>query len=200
MPTGVEVGNGARVAATSKDVHARARSPRPASSSTWRSKGDGFFEVQQPDGTIAYTRDGSFKLNAQGQVVTADGLPVLSGFQAGPAGTTAVDISQTGHVTDDRTERHHDLPVDARPVRQPGRPAEPGRQSLCRDHASGTPADRPARQNGFGSILQGYLEGSNVNIVEEMVNLITAQRAYEINSKSVQASDQMLQNVANMKQ
>ena len=138
----------------------------------------------------------------QGQVVTADGLPVLSGSRPIPTGTTGMDISQTGQHLDDRSERHH------RPSRSPS-PGSPIRRA-CRAWAaistprpirSGTASRRPApAQNGYGTTLQGYLEGSNVNIVEEMVNLITAQRAYEINSKSVQASDQMLQNVAQMKQ
>jgi len=98
VPTGVEVGNGARVAATSK-VFTQGQVTQTGEQLDMAIQGDGFFEVQQADGTIAYTRDGSFKLNAQGQVVTADGLPILSGFQSIPAGTTAIDISQTGNVS-----------------------------------------------------------------------------------------------------
>ena len=200
MPTGVEVGNGARVAATSK-VFTQGQVTQTGQQFDLAIQGDGFFEVQQQDGTIAYTRDGSFKLNAQGQVVTADGLPVLSGFQAVPAGTTAIDISPTGNVTMTGTGGTEHLPGDARPLRQ-SRPACRAWAATFTPRLRRAARPRPASptRTASASILQGYLEGSNVNIVEEMVNLITAQRAYEINSKSVQASDQMLQNVAQMKQ
>jgi flagellar basal-body rod protein FlgG len=163
-------------------------------------QGDGFFEVQQQDGTIAYTRDGSFKLNAQGQVVTADGLPVLSGFQAVPQGTTAIDISPTGNVTMTGTGGTSTYQITLARFANPAGLQSLGGNLYGETAASGAPQTGTPDQNGYGSVLQGYLEGSNVNIVEEMVNLITAQRAYEINSKSVQASDQMLQNVAQMKQ
>jgi len=199
VPTGVEVGNGARVAATSK-VFTQGQVTQTGQQLDLAIQGDGFFEIQQADGTIAYTRDGSFNLNAQGQVVTADGLPVLSGFQSIPAGTTAIDISQSGNVSITGANGTSTFQLSLARFAN-----EAGLQSLggnlyAESAASGTASTGQAAQNGYGSILQGYLEGSNVNIVEEMVNLITAQRAYEINSKSVQASDEMLQNVANMKQ
>lgn len=198
VPTGVEVGNGARVAATSK-VFTQGQVTQTGQNLDLAIQGDGFFEVQQQDGTIAYTRDGSFKLNASGQVVTADGLPVLSGFPSIPQGTTSIDISTTGTITltgpTGQTTAQLTLARFAN---------EAGLQSLggnlyAETQASGAEQTGQPSQNGFGNLMQGYLEGSNVNIVEEMVNLITAQRAYEINSKSVQASDQMLQNVAQMK-
>jgi len=200
LPTGVEVGNGARVAATSK-VFTQGQVTQTGEQLDVAIQGDGFFEVQQPDGTIAYTRDGSFKLNATGQVVTAEGLPVLSGFQAIPSGTTSIDISQSGSVSltsSSGTPTTFQLTL-ARFANEPGLQSLGG-NLYASTAASGTATTGQAGTNGFGTTLQGYLEGSNVNIVEEMVNLITAQRAYEINSKSVQASDQMLQNVAQMKQ
>jgi flagellar basal-body rod protein FlgG len=200
LPTGIEVGNGARVSATSK-VFTQGQVNETGQQLDVAIQGDGFFEVQKPDGTIAYTRDGSFKLSATGQVVTADGLPVLSGFQSIPAGTTAIDISQSGNVAitgsnGSSTSFQLTLANFANPA---------GLESLggnlyAATASSGSVTTGTADQGGYGAVLQGYLEGSNVNIVEEMVNLITAQRAYEINSKSVQASDQMLQNVAQMKQ
>src|SRR5512138_1097699 len=98
VPTGLEVGNGSRVAATSK-VFTQGQLTSTGEKLDLAIQGDGFFEIQRPDGTFAYTRDGSFKLNAQGQVVTIDGLPVLSGFQAIPAGTEGVAISDNGQVT-----------------------------------------------------------------------------------------------------
>ena len=199
VPTGVEVGNGARVAATSK-VFTQGQVTSTGQQLDLAIQGDGFFEVQQTDGTIAYTRDGSFKLNAQGQVVTADGLPVLSGFQSIPAGTTAIDISQSGggSITSPNGTSTFQISL-ARFANEAGLQSIGG-NLYAETAASGTASTGQAGQTGYGTVLQGYLEGSNVNIVGEMVNLITAQRAYEINSTSVQASDQMLQNVANMKQ
>ena len=98
VPTGVEVGNGTRVASTSK-VFTQGQLTSTGEKLDLAIQGDGFFEVQRPDGTLGYTRDGSFKLNAQGQVVTVDGLPVMSSFQSIPAGATAVTISENGQVT-----------------------------------------------------------------------------------------------------
>jgi flagellar basal-body rod protein FlgG len=198
VPTGVEVGNGARVAATSK-VFTQGQVNQTGQNLDLAVQGDGFFEVQQQDGTIAYTRDGSFKVNASGQVVTADGLPVLSGFQSIPQGTTGINISTTGNVSLSGPSGTSTFQLTLARFSN-----EAGLQSLGGNlygetAASGAAATGQPSQAGYGQVLQGYLEGSNVNIVEEMVNLITAQRAYEINSKSVQASDQMLQNVAQMK-
>ncbi len=199
LPTGVEVGNGARVAATSK-VFTQGQVTNTGQQLDLAIQGEGFFEVQQPDGTIAYTRDGSFKLNASGQVVTADGLPVLSGFQSVPTGTTAIDISSSGQVTLSGPNGKTTFQLTLARFSNDAGLKSLGGNLYGETDASGAPQTGQAGTNGFGSTLQGYLEGSNVNIVEEMVNLITAQRAYEINSKSVQASDQMLQNVAQMKQ
>src|SRR3954469_13402339 len=98
VPTGIEVGNGARVASTSK-VFTQGQLTNSGEKLDVALQGDGFFEIQRPDGTTAYTRDGSFKTNAQGQVVTTDGLPVLSGFQPIPAGASSVAISGDGTVT-----------------------------------------------------------------------------------------------------
>jgi len=199
LPTGVEVGNGSRVAATSK-VFTQGQVTQTGQQLDLAIQGDGFFEVQKADGTIAYTRDGSFKLNAQGQVVNADGLPVLSGFQAIPVGTTGIDISQTGNVAITSSSGVSSFQLTLARFANPAGLQSLGGNLYAETAASGAATTGQPDQNGYGTTLQGYLEGSNVNIVEEMVNLITAQRAYEINSKSVQASDQMLQNVANMKQ
>jgi flagellar basal-body rod protein FlgG len=199
LPTGVEVGNGARVAATSK-VFSQGQVTQTSQQLDLAIQGDGFFEVQKPDGTVAYTRDGSFKINGSGQVVTADGMPVLSGFQSIPTGTTAIDISPTGSVTLSGANGTSSFQLTLARFTNSAGLESMGGNLYAETPASGSPSTGQPGQNGFGSTLQGYLEGSNVNIVEEMVNLITAQRAYEINSKSVQASDQMLQNVAQMKQ
>ena len=197
VPTGTEVGNGSRVASTSK-VFTQGQLTNTGEQFDVAIEGDGFFEVQKPDGTLAYTRDGSFKLNAQGQVVTTDGLPVLSGFQSVPSGAS-VTISQNGQVTVQSANGTQSYRLTLTRFANPSGLQSMGGNLYAETAASGTPETGNPGEQGFGSTIQGYIENSNVNIVEEMVNLIIAQRAYEINSKSVQTSDEMLQNVANMK-
>ena len=197
VPTGTEVGNGSRVAATSK-VFTQGQLTNTGEKLDVAIQGDGFFEVQRPDGTIGYTRDGSFKLSAQGQVVTIDGMPILSGFQAVPAGSS-VTIAENGQVTVQNSSGTQSFRLTLARFANPSGLQSLGGNQYSETAASGTPETGAPAEGGFGSVIQGYIEGSNVNIVEEMVNLIVAQRAYEINSKSVQSSDEMLQNVANMK-
>jgi flagellar basal-body rod protein FlgG len=198
VPTGIEVGNGTRVASTSKEF-TQGQLTSTGGNLDLALQGDGFYEVQQPDGTTAYTRDGSFKLNASGQVVTSDGLPVLSGFQTIPTGTTAITISQSGEVSIQTASGTTSFSLTLSRFANPSGLRSLGGNLYTESAASGTPETGKPGENGYGTIMQGYVESSNVNLVEEMVNLITAQRAYEINSKSIQASDEMLQNVAQMK-
>jgi flagellar basal-body rod protein FlgG len=198
VPTGVEVGNGSRVAATSK-VFTQGQLTNTGEKLDIAVQGDGFFEVQRPDGTIAYTRAGSFKTNAQGQVVTIDGLPILSGFQPIPPGATNVAISEDGQVTVQSATGNQKFSLTLVRFANPSGLRSLGGNLFEETAASGTPEQGKPGEQGFGRTIQGYIEASNVNIVEEMVNLIIAQRAYEINSKSIQTSDEMLQNVANMK-
>ena len=198
VPTGIEVGNGSRVAATSK-VFTQGQLTQTGEKLDIAIQGDGFFEVQKPDGTKGFTRDGSFKLNAQGQVVTIDGLPILSGFQPIPPGASAVNVSENGQVTVQTASGTTSFRLTLTRFANPAGLQSMGGNLYADTAASGTPETGQPSEQGFGSTIQGYTETSNVNIVEEMVNLITAQRAYEINSKSIQASDEMLQNVAQMK-
>lgn len=198
VPTGVEVGNGTRVAATSK-VFTQGQLTQTGEKLDIAIQGDGFFEVQRPDGTIGFTRDGTFKLNAQGQVVTVDGLPVLSGFQAIPAGASAVSISENGEVNVQSASGTQSFSLTLARFANPAGLRSLGGNLYEETPASGTPEVGKPSENGFGRTIQGYVEASNVNIVEEMVALIVAQRAYEVNSKSIQASDEMLQSVAQMK-
>jgi len=198
VPTGIEVGNGTRVASTSKEF-TQGQLVSTGGNLDLALQGDGFFEVQQPDGTTTYTRDGLFKLNASGQVVTSDGLPVLSGFQTIPTGTTSIAVSQTGEVSIQSASGTSTFSLTLARFANPSGLRSLGGNLYQETTASGTPETGKPGENGFGTIMQGYQESSNVNLVEEMVNLITAQRAYEINSKSIQASDEMLQNVAQMK-
>ena len=198
VPTGIEVGNGTRVASTSKEF-TQGQLVSTGGNLDLALQGDGFFEVQQPDGTTTYTRDGLFKLNASGQVVTSDGLPVLSGFQTIPTGTTSITVSQTGEVSIQSASGTSSFSLTLARFANPSGLRSLGGNLYQETTASGTPETGKPGENGYGTIMQGYVESSNVNLVEEMVNLITAQRAYEINSKSIQASDEMLQNVAQMK-
>jgi len=198
IPTGIEIGNGSRVAATSK-VFTQGQVTQTGKELDIAIQGDGFFEVQRPDGTTAYTRDGAFKLNASGQVVTSDGWPVLSGFPAVPTGTTSISIAETGEVTVEGASGSQPSRISLTRFANPAGLQSLGGNLYEETNASGTPEQGNPGEQGFGQVLQRYLEGSHVNIVEEMVNLIVAQRAYEINSKSIQTSDEMLQNVAQMK-
>ena len=198
VPTGIEVGNGTRVSSTSK-VFTQGQLTNSGERLDIALQGDGFFEIQRPDGTLAYTRDGSFKTNAQGQVVTSDGLPVLSGFQPIPAGASSVAVSEDGNVTVETSSGKQNFRLSLTRFSNPAGLRSLGGNLYEETAASGTPETGNPAEQGFAHTMQGYVENSNVNIVEEMVNLIVAQRAYEVNSKSIQASDEMLQNVANLK-
>ena len=198
VPTGIEVGNGSRVAATAK-VFTQGQLTSTGEKLDMAIQGDGFFEIQKPDGTTAYTRDGAFKLSPNGQITTSDGMPVLSGFQPVPAGTTSIAISENGDVTYDGASGAQTFRVTLTRFANPSGLKSIGGNLYDETPASGTPESGNPNEDGFGGVLQGYIETSNVNIVEEMVNLIVAQRAYEINSKSIQTSDEMLQNIAQLK-
>jgi flagellar basal-body rod protein FlgG len=197
VPTGIEIGNGSRVASTSK-VFTQGQLTSTGEKLDIAVQGEGFFEVQRADGGLAYTRAGSFKLSAQGQVVTTDGLPVLSGFQTIPAGSE-VTISDDGNVTVQNAQGSQTFRLTLTRFANPAGLRSLGGNLLEESAASGSPELGNPGEQGFGRTVQGYIESSNVNIVEEMVNLIIAQRAYEINSKSIQTSDEMLQNIANLK-
>jgi len=156
-------------------------------------QGDGFFEVQMPDGTRAYTRDGAFKTASDGRIVTSDGLPLQGGFQPVPPGTTNVTMSPTGDVTYTGANGTTSFQVQLVRFNNPGGLESMGSNLYKETNASGAPEIGAPGSNGFGTLQQNYLEMSNVKVVEEMVNLILAQRAYEVNSKAVQASDEMMQ-------
>lgn len=161
-------------------------------------QGEGFFEVQLPDGTRAYTRDGALKRDSSGRVVTSDGLPV-QGFQSIPAGTTSITISPDGQVTTKSASGTQNFRLSLVRFANPSGLEPIGRNLFRESTASGNAENGSPGENGFGSIQQGYLEMSNVKVVEEMVNLIVAQRAYEINSKAVQAADEMMQMSNNLR-
>ena len=161
-------------------------------------QGQGFFQVQMPDGTLAYTRDGSFKTNAQGQIVTSDGYPVQGGFEPVPTGTTNITISASGAVTYTTPSGTTSSQIQLANFNNPGGLQAAGQNLFTETEASGTALLGEPTQNGLGQLQQGYLELSKVSVVQEMVNLILAQRAYEVNSKAVQAADQMMQDSNNL--
>ena len=161
-------------------------------------QGQGFFQVQMPDGSLAYTRDGSFKTNAQGQIVTSDGYPVQGGFEPVPTGTTNITISASGAVTFTTPSGVTSSQIQLANFNNPGGLQAVGHNLYTETSASGTALLGEPTQNGLGELQQGYPELSNVSVVQEMVNLILAQRAYEVNSKAVQAADQMMQDSNNL--
>ena len=192
LPTGMQVGHGARAVATSK-VFTTGDFTRTGEQLDVAVQGDGFVEVQLPDGTRAYTRDGALKRAADGRITTSDGLVLQSGFQPIPTGTTDISISQGGDVSTRGSGGTQTFKVTLTRFANPAGLEAIGRNLYRETPASGTPEIGNAGENGFGTMQQGYLEMSNVKVVEEMVNLIIAQRAYEVNAKSVQAADEMMQ-------
>ena len=198
VPTGVEVGNGSRIVSTAK-VFTQGQLTQTGGNLDIAINGDGFLQVQRPDGSYAYTRDGALKLDNTGHVVTSDGLPVLGGFQVVPPGTSSVSIAPNGQVTTIGTNGTTTYKIQLSRFANPSGLNSLGGNIYQESPASGTAETGNAGDNGFGTVVQGSLESSNVNIVQEMVNMIQAQRAYEINSKSVQTSDEMLAKISEMK-
>ena len=198
VPAGVEVGNGARVASTAK-IYTQGQVSQTGEKMDVAVQGDGFFEVLRPDGTTAYTRDGGFKVASDGRVVTNDGLPVQSGFQPIPVDAQSVNISTNGQVTIQTPGGSQTFQIQLVRFNNPAGLRSMGGNLLEETPSSGTPTLGTPAEAGFGSILQGYLETSNVNVAEEMVNMILAQRAYEVNSKAIQTSDQMMELTNNLK-
>ncbi|HTH47731.1 MAG TPA: flagellar basal-body rod protein FlgG [Candidatus Limnocylindria bacterium] len=198
LPTGLQVGHGSRLAATAK-IFTTGEMTQTGEKLDIAIQGDGFFEIQMPDGTKAYTRDGAFKTAADGRITTSDGLVVQSGFQPIPQGTTSISISPTGDVTTEGSGGKQTFKVSLVRFANPAGLDSMGRNLYRETTASGTAETGNPGENGYGELQQGYLEMSNVKVVEEMVNLIVAQRAYEVNSKAVQASDEMMQIANNLR-
>ncbi len=197
LPTGIQIGEGSRPVATAR-IFTSGDLTQTGERLDIAIQGDGFFEVQMPDGTRAYTRDGAFKTAADGRIVTSDGLPIQGGFQPVPAGTTNITIGSNGDVTYNGASGSTSFQVQLVRFNNAAGLESAGSNLYRETNASGPPELGGPGQNGFGSLNQGYLEMSNVKVVEEMVNLILAQRAYEVNSKAVQAADEMMQQSNNL--
>jgi flagellar basal-body rod protein FlgG len=192
VPTGVQIGHGSRLVSTSK-VFTGGELTQTGERLDVAIQGDGFFEVQLPDGSRAYTRDGAFKTAADGRVTTSDGLVLQGGWQPIPAGTTNISIASTGEVTTTGANGSQSFRIQLVRFTNPSGLDSMGRNLYRETLASGTAEAGNPGESGFGDLQQGFLEMSNVKVVEEMVNLIVAQRAYEVNSKAVQAADEMMQ-------
>ncbi|MHC4842617.1 MAG: flagellar basal-body rod protein FlgG [Planctomycetota bacterium] len=191
-PGGIEVGSGVRTAATIKIFSAgeMQNTARPLDVAI---RGDGFFQVTMPDGSLRYTRDGSFQIDGLGQLVTTTGYPIEPAISV-PIDSTSVDIGLDGSVNVKDTSGTISVIGTLQLVRfvNPTGLSSEGDNLYTENLASGTPTIGTAGENGFGTLQAGFLEKSNVQMVTELVNLITAQRAYEINSRAIKAGDDML--------
>ena len=193
LPTGLHLGLGVRTVATSRNF-TQGSLQQSSNSLGVAINGNGFFEVHLPDGTIGYTRDGPFQLAAQGRLVTSGGLPVANGITV-PQGATSISISESGVVSatlagNPQPQQLGQLAMSSF-INAAG--LQPVGQNMYKESAaSGAPQQGQPGTNGLGVMRQGFLETSNVNVVEELVTMIQTQRAYEMNSKAIQTSDQML--------
>ena len=200
IPVGIEKGHGAKVAATQK-LFTQGSIKATDNPLDIVIEGDGFLQVQKPDGSIAYTRDGSLKLDGNGRIVTSDGYLVQPQINIPE---NASDISITSDGTVNVLTAGSETPQSQGQIELVRFPNPAGLNSTGRNLyedtiAAGEPQTGQPGSAGFGTISQGYLEMSNVKVVEEMTNMISAQRAYEINSKAIQASDEMLQTASRLK-
>ena len=199
LPTGLQVGLGVRPVATARSF-AQGNLQQSGNKLDVAIQGGGFFQVTLPDGTAAYTRDGSFQLDAQGRLVTATGLPIANGVTV-PINATSVAIAADGTVSAVVAGSTSPQSIGTITLTNFVNPAglEPRGQNLFTESAaSGQPSSGTPGANGLGSLMQGFVETSNVNVVQELVTMIQTQRAYEMNSKAIQTSDQMLQKLGQL--
>ena len=193
VPSGVQLGLGVKLAAVYR-IHEQGNLTSTDNTFDLAVQGKGFFQVQLPTGDTAYSRDGTFQLNADGEIVTHDGFTLMPGITI-PTNAVDVTINSSGEVL---VKREGQVTLsNVGQIQLAVFPNEPGLQAKGDNlyeetPASGSPTTGNPGATGFGSILQGFLETSNVNAVEEISNLISAQRAYEMNSKVIQTSDEMM--------
>jgi flagellar basal-body rod protein FlgG len=199
LPSGLQLGTGVRPVAVER-LQTQGNLTQTNNNLDVAINGAGFFQVLMPDGTTAYTRDGSFQVNNTGQLVTSSGYPVQPAITI-PINALTTTIGQDGTVS--ITQPNNPNPVQIGNLQLAMFINPTGLQSMGQNlyeetGSSGAPTVTTPGTNGSGLLNQGFVETSNVNMVEEMVNMIQAQRAYEIDSKSITASDQMLQKIENM--
>lgn len=194
LPTGLNIGTGVRLVATQK-LHSQGSLQITENPMDLAIEGSGFFEIQMPDGASAYTRDGSFQLSVDGQLVNANGYPLQAGITI-PANVSGLMIGRDGTVSATAAGATTATTLGTIPVVSFSNPS--GLQAvggnIFRETASSGAAQAgTAGSDGLGQLVQGSIETSNVNIVEELVSMIETQRAYEINSKAISTTDSMLQ-------
>jgi flagellar basal-body rod protein FlgG len=199
VPSGIQVGLGVRAVAVQK-IFSQGEFARTGNPMDLVIEGDGFFQVPKPDGEMAYTRSGAFKLDSEGRIVTSDGYPIEPAVTI-PANATSVTVGTDGKVT--VTQAGSSVPSEVGRLNlarfsNPAGLKAIGRNLFTATDSSGEAITSNPGVDGMGTVSQGFIEMSNVNVVEEMVNMIVSQRAYEINSKTVQASDEMLQVINNL--
>ena len=200
VPSGVQLGLGVKLAAVYR-IHEQGNLTATDNTFDLAVQGKGLFEIQLPTGEAAYTRDGTFQLNANGEIVTHDGYALQPGITV-PNNAVDVTVNAAGEVLV-KLEGQVNL-SNVGQIQLTTFPNEPGLEAIgdnlyLETPASGSPTTGNPADTDFGSILQGFLETSNVNAVEEISNLISAQRAYEMNSKVIQASDEMLGTLSNLR-
>ena len=198
LPSGLSLGTGVRTVATEK-IQTQGNLLQTGNNLDMAIQGRGYFQILQPDGSIAYTRNGEFQIDSQGQMVTASGYPIQPAVTI-PQNTLSVTIGSDGTVS--ALVAGSATPTQVGSIQladfiNPSGLQAIGNNALLETAASGSPQTGTPGLNGLGSVEQGMLESSNVNVVEEMVNMIETQRAYEMNSKAIATADQMLQYVSN---
>ncbi|MCJ8156332.1 flagellar basal-body rod protein FlgG [Sphingomonas sp. LaA6.9] len=193
--TGLSLGTGVQMTGTSR-IDTQGSLQTTGNSYDLAIEGGGYFQIEMPDGRTAYTRAGDFTLSPEGQIVTGDGMPLVPQIQV-PEGAESVTIGQDGTVSvkvAGETESTELGRIETARFVNPMGLQSIGNNLLIETQASGAPQVGQPGLDGRGSLRQGSLEGSNVNIVEELVDMIETQRAYEINSKMISATDEMLRN------
>jgi len=197
LPSGLQLGTGVRTVATEK-LFTQGNLTQTENLLDMAIEGRGFFQILMPDGGQAYTRDGSFQVDDQGQMVTSGGY-VLQPSITLPENALSVNIGRDGTVSvslPGSTAVSQVGTVQLADFVNPAGLQAVGENLFLESNASGSPQTGNPGLNGLGSLVQGYVESSNVNVVEELVNMIETQRAYEMNSKAISTTDQMLQYVA----
>jgi flagellar basal-body rod protein FlgG len=197
VPEGFQVGTGVKPVGTTR-IHLQGNLQQTGNPLDVAVQGRGFFQITLPDGTVGYTRDGSFHVDSQGQLVTSSGFQVSPGITI-PANATGITIGQDGTIS--ITQPGGGTPAQAGSIQlatfqNPAGLQGIGQNLFVETAASGTATIGDPGTDGLGLLNQGYVETSNVNVAEELVNMIQAQRAYELNSKVLQTTDQMLQRLA----
>jgi flagellar basal-body rod protein FlgG len=199
LPTGLQVGTGVKPVATEK-IFTQGNLQQTNNNNDLAINGSGFFQITMPDGSFAYTRDGSFQVSSTGQLVNSSGFPLSPAITV-PANAQSLTVASDGVVSVTLPNSVAVSQIGAIQLATFINPAglqAKGGNLYVETAASGTPTTVTPGSTGSGTISQGFVETSNVNVVEEMVNMIQTQRAYEINSKSITTSDQMLQKLAQM--